>query len=75
MKECKREKIIYFILFVIILVAMIFLHNSDINDTQHEQEEIETLEKRVEELEKEVESYRDNYTALWTTVNSYHNKE
>ena len=78
MKECKREKIIYFILFVVILIAMIFLHRTDLENITHEQtkdQEIKMLEEKVNELEQEMEAYRDNYTALWTTINNYHNNE
>lgn len=76
-KEIKKETI-YWVLFIIILIAMIFLHKTDIDDNQQKQiqiQEIEQLEKRIEELEQEMESYRENYTALWTTVNTYHKKQ
>lgn len=73
MKEIKRE-VIYIMLVVIIIIIMIYLHSTDLSNCQDKGlTEVEELEKRVKELEDELEAYRDNYTALWTTINSYHN--
>lgn len=34
---------------------------------------IHELSKFVKEVRSELDAYRDNYVALWATVNTYHN--
>lgn len=74
MREIKEETI-YKVLVIIIIITMMFLHGTDLSDNRQKESqniEIRKLEEKVKKLEEETEAYRDNYTALWTTINTYH---
>lgn len=60
------ERILKYI--VLIIIAICILLFCDI--IENLEKEIKSLKEEMVEMQQEMGAYRDNYTALWTTVNN-----
>lgn len=79
MKTRKNKEL--FVIRVILLLLIVantfmFLSYNNLNRIiQSYTEQMINMEDTITELNLQLEAYSDNYVALWTTVNAYHNKE
>lgn len=60
------ERILKYVVLIIIAVCILLFCNI-IEDLE---KEVKSLKEEMVEMQQEMEAYRDNYTALWVTVNN-----
>lgn len=60
------ERISKYVVLIIIAICILLFSNI-IEDLE---KEIKSLKEDMIEMQQEMEAYRDNYTALWVTVNN-----
>lgn len=76
MKQNKEMFIIKIVLllFIIVNTFMFLSYTNLIKVIENYTEQVINMQDTITELSLQLEAYSDNYVALWTTVNAYHNE-
>lgn len=76
MKQNKEMFIIKIVLllFIIVNTFMFLSYTNLIKVIENYTEQVINMQDTITEFSLQLEAYSDNYVALWTTVNTYHNE-
>lgn len=76
MKQNKEMFIIKIVLllFIIVNTFMFLSYTNLIKVIENYTEQVINMQDTITEFSLQLEAYSDNYVALWTTVNAYHNE-